>query len=116
LCTIEKKDELILNDEFYFQLWKLNKGQHAIFEITRTRKECIWINHYICFSQEEHTSKTFTFLLLIQGLFKHYNKKLGSDSLKQKAILMAFTSKTTFNIDGTTIHLALSLPLNCKHL
>ncbi len=29
---------------------------------------------------------------------------------------MAYISKTTFNIDGTIIHLALSIPLNCKHL
>jgi hypothetical protein len=29
---------------------------------------------------------------------------------------MAYTGKMTFNIDGTTIHLGLSLPLNCKHL
>jgi hypothetical protein len=27
---------------------------------------------------------------------------------------MAYTRKATFNIDGTTIHLSLSIPLNCK--
>jgi len=29
---------------------------------------------------------------------------------------MAYTFKVTFNINGTTIHSRLSLPLNCKHL
>ncbi len=29
---------------------------------------------------------------------------------------MAYISKITFNIDGTIIHLTLSIPLNCKHL
>ncbi len=29
---------------------------------------------------------------------------------------MAYTSKATFNIDGTTIHSSLSIPRNCKHL
>jgi hypothetical protein len=63
------------------------------------------------------TSKTFTLLLLIHGSLRHYNKKkLGYDPLKQKAILMAYTCKATFNINGTTIHSRLSLPLNCKHL
>jgi hypothetical protein len=59
--------------------------------------------------------KTFTFLLMIQDFLRHYNRKLGSNPLKQKAILMAFTCKLAFNIDGTTIHSKLSLPLNCKH-
>jgi hypothetical protein len=29
---------------------------------------------------------------------------------------MAYTNKVAFNIDGTTIHSRLNLPLNCKHL
>jgi hypothetical protein len=29
---------------------------------------------------------------------------------------MAYTGKATFNIDGTTIHSSLSIPLNCKDL
>jgi hypothetical protein len=61
------------------------------------------------------TSKTFT-LLLVQGLLKHHNKQLCFDPLKQKTILMAYIGKTTFNIDGITIHSKLSLPLNYKHL
>jgi hypothetical protein len=33
-----------------------------------------------------------------------------------KALLVAYTEKITFNIDGTTIHSCLSIPLNCKDL
>jgi len=62
------------------------------------------------------TDKTFTLLLLIHGFSRHYNRKLGSNPLKKKAILMAYTCKTTVNIDGTIIHSRLILPLNCKHL
>ncbi len=29
---------------------------------------------------------------------------------------MAYIGKTTFNIDGTTIHSSLFIPLNCKDL
>jgi hypothetical protein len=57
-----------------------------------------------------------TFTLLIQGLLRHYNKQLCFNPLKQNVILMTYTCKTTFNIDGTTIHSGLNLPLNRKHL
>jgi hypothetical protein len=30
------------------------------------------------------SGKTFTFLLLVQGFLKHYNKKLGFNPLKQR--------------------------------
>jgi hypothetical protein len=60
--------------------------------------------------------KTFTLLFIIQGLLCHYNKQLHVDPLKQKALFKAYTSQTTFNIDGTTIHSTLNIPLNCKHL
>jgi hypothetical protein len=33
-----------------------------------------------------------------------YNRKLGSNPLKQKAILMVYIGKVAFNIDGITIH------------
>jgi hypothetical protein len=61
------------------------------------------------------TGKTFT-VLFIQSLLKHYNKQLCSNPLKQKTILMLYIGKTTFNIDGITIHFGFSLPQNCKHL
>ncbi len=61
-------------------------------------------------------SKIFTLILMIPSFLRHYNKKLGPDPLKQKAILMAYIGKTIFNIDSTTIHLRLNFPLNCKHL
>jgi hypothetical protein len=71
---------------------------------------------HLFFTRGTNIGKTFALLLLIQGFLKHYNIKLGFDPLKQKAILMVYTCKMTFNIDGTTIHSVLSLPLNCKHL
>ncbi len=108
-----KKDVLIPNDFFNFQLQKLNKEQHATFDDCMYKKR-MHPNQLIqlFFIGGVGIGKTFTFLLLIHGFLKHYNKKLGSDPLKQKAILMVYTSKTTYNIDGTTIHLGLSLPLN----
>jgi hypothetical protein len=70
---------------------------------------------HLFFTRGTSIGKTFTFFF-IQGLLKHYNKRFCYDLLKQKKILMAYTSKTIINIDGIIIHFGLSLPLNCKHL
>jgi len=55
-------------------------------------------------------------MFLIQALIHFYNRHPHLDLLKKKALLMAYIGKTTFNIDGTTIHSSLSIPLNCKYL
>jgi len=46
-CTIEKRDELILNENFYSQLQKLNKEQHVILMTACSGKGYIHINQYI---------------------------------------------------------------------
>ncbi len=45
-------------------------------------------------TNEVGTSKTFTLFLIIQGLLHHYNKQIHVNSLKKKALLMAYISKT----------------------
>jgi hypothetical protein len=50
--------------------------------------------------------------LIIQGLLRLYNKDLSADLEKTKVLKMAFTGKAAFNIDGTTIHSALNIPIN----
>jgi hypothetical protein len=67
---------------------------------------------YLFLTGGARIGKTFTFKLLVQGLLRIYNKYLDSDLQKVKAILMAFTGKATFNIDGSTIHSALHIPVN----
>ncbi len=71
---------------------------------------------HLSLTSEVGIGKTFTLLLIIQGLLHHYNKQLHVDPLKQKTLFMVYTSKTTFNIDGTTIYSSLNILLNCKHL
>jgi len=58
------------------------------------------------------TDKTFTLQLIVQELRRYYHSDLLSNSMKPKALLMAFTSKTTFNIAGCTIHSTLRIPIN----
>jgi hypothetical protein len=55
-------------------------------------------------------------MFLIQALICFYNRHPHSNLLENKVLLMAYTRKTTFNIDGITIHSSLSIPLNCKDL
>jgi hypothetical protein len=55
-------------------------------------------------------------MFLIQALVRFYNKHPHLDPLKKKTLVMAYTMKTTFNIDRTTIHSTFSIPLNCKDL
>jgi hypothetical protein len=53
--------------------------------------------------------KTFTLKLIIQELLWLYNRDISFDLTKTKALLMASTSKITFNIDGLTIHSTLNI-------
>jgi hypothetical protein len=65
-CTIEKRDELILNEKIYFQFRKINKKQCAIFDDCMYRKR-MHINQpiHLFLIGGASTSKTFTLLLLI---------------------------------------------------
>jgi hypothetical protein len=65
-CTIPKRNELIPNANFYFQLCKLNKEQHAIYDNCMYRK-IMYLNQpiYLFLIGGASTSKTFTILPLI---------------------------------------------------
>ncbi len=52
--------------------------------------------------------KNFILKLISQGLLQLSNKDLSLDLIKIKVLLMAFTSKVTFNIDNHTIHSTLN--------
>jgi hypothetical protein len=55
-------------------------------------------------------------MLLIQVLIHFYNRHPHSNPLKKKVLFMAYIGKVAFNIDGTTIHSSLFIPLNYKDL
>jgi hypothetical protein len=62
---------------------------------------------HLFISGSANIGKTFTFMLLIQALIHFYNRHPHLDPLKKKHLLMTYTRKTTFNIDGITIHSSL---------
>jgi hypothetical protein len=46
-------------------------------------------------------------------MLKYYIKDIPNvDILKPKVMKLTYIGKTTFNIDGMTIHLAFAIPLN----
>jgi hypothetical protein len=72
--------------------------------------------NYLSITGDVGTSKNLTLVFQIQALICFYNRHLQSNPLKKKVLFMAYTGKTTFNIDGITIHSSLSIPFNCKDL
>jgi hypothetical protein len=74
------------------------------------------INQFICSWQVKLVWQNIYIIFHYTRPIAHYNKQLHVDPLKQEILFMAYIGKTTFNIDGTTIHSTLSIPLNCKHL
>lgn len=55
--------------------------------------------------------KAYTLFLIVQTLQHIYNKCDGNDmTTKPYVLLMAYTRKATFNVDGTTIH-SMHMPL-----
>jgi len=55
-------------------------------------------------------------MLLIQTLICFIIDILIQTLFLKTVLLMAYIGKTTFNIDGTTIHSSLFIPHNCKDL
>ncbi len=51
------------------------------------------------------TSKNITLKLIIQGLLWLYNKKIYSNLIKTKTLLMASTCKVAFNINGLVLNM-----------
>ncbi len=60
--------------------------------------------------------KTFTLVFIIQALICFNNIHPQLYLLKKKVLFMAYIIKMIFNIDGTTIHSNIFIPLNCKGL
>ena len=58
------------------------------------------------------TRKTFTAKVLFEALIHIYDKKLDSDPLKLKGIIVASIGKSTFNAGGITAHSIFHLPCN----
>ncbi len=64
-----------------------------------------------------NTKKTFTLMCIIQNIFQYYIREtIDVNLLKTKIMKLAYTRKTTFNINGNTIHSTFAIPLNKKNM
>jgi hypothetical protein len=57
------------------------------------------------------TCKKFTLKLIIQKLFRLYNKDIYFDLTKTKAFAYGINKQATFNIDNLTMHSTLNIPI-----
>jgi len=54
-------------------------------------------------------------MCIIQNMFQYYVRETTDvNLLKTKIMKVVYTRKTTFNINGSTIHSTLAIPLNKK--
>ena len=110
--NLSKTYIFMCNSEFHSKLRKLNHEQYQIFNDIMLRKRLHPskpINLFL--TGGAGTGKTFTLLLLVQGLLRHYSRQFEDGESFPTGLLMAYTGKAAFNIGGTTIHSALHLPL-----
>ncbi len=105
--------DLMEKEQFFELLCLLNIEQRAIYDDIMYKKR-IKTNDsiHLFLTGGANTGKTFTLQLIVQGLLRFYHSDLQSNPLKPKVLLMAFTCKTTFNIDVCTIHSTLHISIN----
>jgi hypothetical protein len=64
-----------------------------------------------------NTERIFMLMCIIQNMFRYYIiETIDVNLLKTKIMKLAYTRKTTFNINGSTIHSTLAIPLNKKNM
>ena len=67
---------------------------------------------YLFLSGGAGVGKSHLTKVLFQAVYKYLNTRAGDDFHQIKAILVAPTGKAAYNIQGSTIHTALSVPAN----
>lgn len=100
------------NAYFFEQLQLMNQEQKLLYNDIMLKKRIspnTALNIFI--TGGAGTGKTFTLMLIIQGLLRYYAPSLQENIDSPLALIMAYTGKAAFNIAGTTIHSALHLPL-----
>jgi hypothetical protein len=99
--------------EYRYLLRQLNDEERLIFDDFMHKKRLYPHEPiHLFLTGGTGTRKTFTLKLIIEGLLHLYNKELSADLEKIKALVMAYTGKVAFHVDGTTIHSALNVPVN----
>jgi hypothetical protein len=102
--NIDVQDQIMPTHEFHSLLQKMNNQQHLYLMMSWTKKKKQNPIEPIHLFIIGGADKTFILMFLIQALIRFYNRHPHSSPLKKKILLMAYTGKVAFNIDGTIIH------------
>ncbi len=102
------------NKEFSSHMRQLNNEQKLLLMISFTKKLKTLRNHFFFFlTSGVGIEKAFTLMCIIQNMLQYYTKQITNDDpLKPKIMKLTYIGKVTFNINSTTIHFALAIPLN----
>jgi hypothetical protein len=100
--------------EFSSHMKQLNNEQIVIVDdISYQKVKNLTKPFHIFLIGGARARKTFTFMCIIQNMLRYYTKQITNvDPLKPKIMKLAYTRKARFNVNGTTIHFALAIPLN----
>jgi hypothetical protein len=117
LTNIDVQNQIMHTHEFHSLLQNMkNEERFILYDVMYRKKQNPNEPIHLFITRVVGTCKFFTLMLLIQALIRFYNRHPHSDPLKKNVLFMAYIGKTTFNIDGTTIHSSISIPLNYKNL
>ena len=117
--TVSNTEHFILHEEhddiYRVMVQKLNKEQKEFFyhilHLIKTSE-----SPFYCFvSGGAGVGKSHLTKSLYQAALKYYNSRAGDDFHQVKILMLAPTGKAAFNINGNTIHNALSIPA-CQSL
>jgi hypothetical protein len=104
---------LLSNDEYFKLRRQLNREQQTILkDVLMSKKLTPDKPLYLFLTGGAGTGKTFTAKVLFEALIRIYDKKLDSDPLKTKGVIVASTGKAAFNAGGITAHSIFHLPCN----
>jgi hypothetical protein len=117
LCFQVKNHPFFLENEEYCKIRRmLNREQQEIVKDIAFKKQSdMHTPLYLFLTSGVGTWKFFTTKVLFQMLIRIYDAYNTNDPMKLRGLILAYTCKVAYNVDGTTIHSTLLMPFNKSH-
>ena len=108
----QQQTKALPNSNYYSLLQSLTPEQRLLHDDLLLRKRVFPLESiHLFLIDTARTGKTFTLCTIVQGLLHHYSNQVQADIELPTILLMAYIGKAALNIERTTIHSVLSLPL-----
>jgi len=114
--NIDVQNQIMPTHNFHSLLQKMNNEHLIFYDVMYIKSQNPNEPIHLFTVGGAGIGKTFTLMFIIQALIRFYNIHPQLYLLKKKVLFMAYIIKMIFNIDGTTIHSNIFIPLNCKGL